>query len=183
MSNESFKSSQNLRKAMEEAQRLTVVSPTPEPSPQHGKYSDTEITVDSGSSVLELLRSMSNEETREEDLEEEEEEVQNDRHYDKENDKKKEPFPFSMKNMQSNQLAAAAAATSSSTASKRDEVDVKKPSANVDSAAQEAKIQFRLTKKAPSPPLPDLKPTNVTSTPTTEVTTSNSRNISALPTK
>lgn len=174
-----------MRKAMEEAQRLTVVSPTPEPSPQHGKYSDTEITVDSGSSVLELLRSMSNEETREEDLEEEEEEeeVQNDRHYDKENDKKKEPFPFSMKNMQSNQLAAAAAATSSSTASKRDEVDVKKPSANVDSAAQEAKIQFRLTKKAPSPPLPDLKPTNVTSTPTTEVTTSNSRNISALPTK
>lgn len=62
MSNESFKSSQNLRKAMEEAQRLTVMAPTPEPSsPNHSKYSSSPLPVlpDSGSSVLELLRSMS----------------------------------------------------------------------------------------------------------------------------
>jgi hypothetical protein len=67
MSNESFKSSQNLRKAMEEAKRLAVMTPTPEPSPMQQRSSS--MTAEPGTAVLELLRSLSFEE---EDLKERE---------------------------------------------------------------------------------------------------------------
>lgn len=180
MSNESFKSSQNLRKAMEEAQRLTVVSPTPEPSPQHSKYSSMAITlpVDSGSSVLELLRSMSNEEK--------EEEEENEDHSEKENERK-ESFIFSLSNKNSNKLLTAtssASATSASTSipSMHDEAEVKKTSTNIDNGIQETKIPFRSTKKAPSPPLPDQKTPNIASFTTTEVMPS-SRNTKLTITK
>jgi len=75
MSNESFKSSQNLRKAMEEANRLAVMTPTPEPSPLQRRSSIT-LTTEPGTAVLELLRSMSFEEgdIKEEETEQEKEE-------------------------------------------------------------------------------------------------------------
>lgn len=169
MSNESFKSSQNLRKAMEEAQRLTVVSPTPEPSPQHSKYSSMAITlpVDSGSSVLELLRSMSNEEKEEEE---------NEAHSEKENERK-EPIAFSLVNKNSNKIlnAATSSETSVSTTipSMRDEAESKQSLTDIDNGFQEMKNIQRSAKKAPSPPLPDKKPTYVASLTPTEVIPSN----------
>jgi hypothetical protein len=57
MSNESFKSSQNLQKAIEEANRLTIIQPTPEPSPRGSPFPGIN---DTGSSVLELINSMKN---------------------------------------------------------------------------------------------------------------------------
>ena len=168
MSNESFKSSQNLRKAMEEAQRLTVVSPTPDPSPQHSKYSSMAITlpVDSGSSVLELLRSMSNEEKEEEE---------NEDHSEKENERK-EPIAFSLLNKNSNKLLnATSSETSVSTPIPLmcDEAKSKKSITNIDNGLQEMKNIQRSAKKVPSPPLPDKKPTNVESFTPTEVIPSN----------
>jgi hypothetical protein len=131
------------------------------------------LPVDSGSSVLELLRSMSNEEKEEEE---------NDEHFEKENEKK-EPFVFSLSNKNSNQLLnTKTSSASTSTPSMRDEVEEKKPSTNIDAGMPDMKIQFRSTKKAPSPPLPDKKTTNVASFTTTEVMPS-SRSMNAFLTK
>lgn len=66
MSSESFQSSQNLRKAMEEAQRLVVIAPTPDASPSQERKTSNEVSmaspsplpipIDSGARVLEFLR-------------------------------------------------------------------------------------------------------------------------------
>ena len=58
MSSESFQSSLNLQKAIEEANRLTVMQPTPQPSPD----TNDSRTAYSGSGVLQLLNSMKEEE-------------------------------------------------------------------------------------------------------------------------
>ena len=55
MSSESFQSSQNLRKAMEEAQRLTVMEPTPESSP---RSSPLPTIPGCGTAALELLHNI-----------------------------------------------------------------------------------------------------------------------------
>lgn len=61
MSNESFQSSMNLQRAIEEANRLTVTQPTPQPSPD---TNDNRATY-SGSNVLQLLNTMKEEEEEE----------------------------------------------------------------------------------------------------------------------
>ncbi|XP_057381258.1 transient-receptor-potential-like protein isoform X2 [Daphnia carinata] len=164
MSNESFKSSQNLRKAMEEAQRLTVVAPTPEPSPQHGKYSpDMALVADSGSSVLQLLRSMSEQE------DEEEEDCED-------NEQKPKEFKFFSANKKVNQFptpTVTVSQTSSSHPGKQNEV--KGSSSIMESNSK----QLRSIKKAPSPPLPDTKSSNTASA----IETPNSQSITALLTK
>ncbi|XP_032796648.2 transient-receptor-potential-like protein [Daphnia magna] len=170
MSNESFKSSQNLRKAMEEAQRLTVVAPTPEPSPQHGKYSpDIALVADSGSSVLQLLRSMS---------EQEDEEEEEDR---EDNEQKPKEFTFFSANKKVNQLPTptvtvsqtSSSVTSSSVPAKQNEV--KGSSSIMESNSK----QLRSIKKAPSPPLPDTKASNTSNA----IETPNSQSLTALLTK
>lgn len=166
MSNESFKSSQNLRKAMEEAQRLTVVSPTPEPSPRHGKYSpDIALVADSGSSVLELLRSMSNQEN------EEEEEDGND------SEQKGKDFKFFLANKNSNQLPAPIVTvpqTSSSAPVTHSENEVEGSSSFMDANLKHQ----RPTKKAPSPPLSDPQASNTATSNAIDVP--NSQSITSL---
>ena len=63
MSNESFKSSMNLQKAIEEANRMTVMQPTPQPSPNTNETR----AVYSGCSALQLLNSMKEEEENQQD--------------------------------------------------------------------------------------------------------------------
>lgn len=147
MSNESFKSSQNLRKAMEEAQRLTVVSPTPDASPSHNKYSSSPLPMlpDSGSSVLELLRSMSNEEE----------------HGDTSKEDNDDDILTNLTGVnKSNQLATAVSKAASSLPWKHDkssESSLHVPDPSNNAMQKELGAKLRPHKKAPSPPTPTTK--------------------------
>lgn len=148
MSNESFKSSQNLRKAMEEAQRLTVVSPTPDASPNHNKYSSSPLPLlpDSGSSVLELLRSMSNEEHADMLKEEDED----------------DDIITTLTGNKSNQLATSKAASSlpwKHDKNSESSLSIPDPSNNT-VQNKELGAKLRPFKKAPAPPTLPLTPIN-----------------------
>ena len=135
---------------MEEAQRLSVVSPTPEPSPNANKYCPSPLPiVDSGASVLELLRSMSNQEEDEEDEERERQEELEE----KEKEEKERKILLSMsddgkKPRQSTGTASTLSPLSSSSLPWKQE----KKASPFDMDAQELKLRCRPLKKAPSPP-------------------------------
>lgn len=169
MSNESFKSSQNLRKAMEEAQRLTVVSPTPDASPNHTKYSASPLPLlpDSGSSVLELLRSISNEEDEEQ---KQENAVQ------KKNDTE-DVYMYKLPSQPKEKLVdpletsiSTALPSSSKFPWKYEKAEVRLLSPIVDPNVKENKIRSLSAKKAPSPPIPLQKNSNQSEGVTSPVT-------------